>query len=270
MSRGTPAGPAGSGLIPPIAGGNQSPPNGGAPPPPDDNDQHDSLDEDLIDSPPPPDDDDDDDDHDDDGDGSDRESPEEMEERITRAVEERLQKRFDRAISKTRRRLEEQYRSADDSGDDDDDDDDGGEHPPPRTRRRSDRSSRRSDVTSIRMLARDRLSDEMERSGSAERTAVKKVIDTVIPYVDWRSVDQDDVIDELVESLSGTASDLIRIGSERKVRQLRTMGALPPASSQPGGAQRGGQRDTAAQMQRGKSLAEQRYPDGKRRLGGRR
>jgi hypothetical protein len=193
-----------------------------------------------------------------------------MEERITRAVEERLQKRFDRSVSKIRRRLQEQYRDADDPDDDDESGDDDEEHPPPRSRRPARSSGRRSDVTSIRMLARDRLADEMERSGSAERAAVKKVLDTVVPYVDWRSVDQDDVIDELVEKLSGTAKDLVRIGSERKVRQLRTMGALPPASSQPGGATRGGTRDAASQMNRGKALAEQRYPDGRRRLGGRR
>lgn len=268
MPSGTSAGPAGSGLIPPNPSGVPPVRNGIEAPPPDpDDDDRDILDEDAIDAPPPPDD-DEDEDHEDDG-GSD-ESAEEMEERITRAVEERLQKRFDRSVSKIRHRLQEQYRETDDPDDDDEHDDDDGDNPPPRPRRQVHRSGRRSDVTSIRMLARDRLTDEMERSGSAERAAIKKVLDTVVPYVDWRSVDQDEVIDELVEQLSGTAKDLVRIGSERKVRQLRTMGALPPASSQPGGAARGGTRDTASQMNRGKALAERRYPEGKRHLGGRR
>jgi len=270
---GASAGPAGSGLLPPQSRSTIAPIGG--PPDPDDEedtpleqddtaDQNDQIDDDLIDSDPPPDDDDTDDAEEEDGQD---ESAEDMERRITASVEARMQKRFDRAISKIGRRLNDRYRDSDRSDDDDDDDDDRDETPPAPKRRRQRQSNHRSDVTTIRMLARDRITDEMEHSGTAERAAVKKVIDTVVPYVDWSAVDQDDVIDELVEQLSVTATGLIRLGSERKVRQLRNMGALPPASAQPGRNGTTSRKDPVSQMNRGKALAEKRYPGGTRHLG---
>lgn len=254
------SGPTGAGLIPPQAGGAPS-----DPPQDTDVDDHDDdlgpsgdendggEDVDLTGVPPV--DDADEDDDDDTVDGVDIAE-------IERRVEERLQRRFDRAISKATRRLQSQQRQPDPADDDDHDDDDDDTPPPRQERRQPSRrreSQRRSDSIALRSLARDRLEDEMSTSGRSAQIAVKRALDSIIPHL--REEDADDVIDDVVAALAGTAGDLIKIGSDRKVRQLQGLGMLPTTPTQQNGGSSGRRKtDPATAMRRGAAIAAERHP----------
>lgn len=253
------AGPTGAGLIPPESGGSHAEGEGTEIDiddvvDVDDGDQGDPAEVD-IDAVPPPEDVHDDDEDDDDDD------PQDIAE-IERRVEARLQKRFDRAITKVTRRLESQYQQPDPVDDVDDEDD---PPAPPQRRRQTPSTQRRSDAIALKSLARDRLNDEMASSGTAEKAAVKKVLDTVIPHLGLSGDDGEDVIDDLVTALAGTAGDLIKIGSDRKVRQLRTMGLIPESARQPAGGGSTRKVDAATSMRKGAAIARDRYPEGRRR-----
>jgi len=256
------AGPAGSGLIPPASGSRKDDDTDL------DRDQDESSEDEDIDGVPPVEDEDDGDDDldEDDGDGIDLD---EVERRIEQRLEQKFQRRFDKAVSKARRNLERQYESRQSTRDEDDDDDDDDEagSPPPRKRRQVQRRSRNVDVTSIRILARDMVSDQMTGTGSQERKVVKSVLDAVLPMVDWSLADEEDFVADLVERLSTASVELVKTGSDRKVAQLRRMGALPERKGQPSGQASSGGRGTLEKaMRKGAAAAQERFPDGKRRL----
>lgn len=263
------SGPAGTGLIPPGVRGA------------DPEEEVDDLDEDLdepeddIDSVPPVDDDDRDEDDDDvdDNDGGDPQSVDAQVERILNArlsqMEAAWQKRFDRAVSRQRKKLERQYasRSTGAANDDDDEDDEEPETPPrPKKRRPAQRQDRAVDVTSIRLLARDQIADELADAGKAERARVKRLVDTILPAVDWNEVDPEDFVPELISELRETTQELVKAGSDRKVAQLRRMGRLPDRQGQPPAGGRSGKKEAESAMEKGASIASRRFPDGKRRL----
>lgn len=264
------SGPAGTGLIPPGVRGTD--PEEEIDDLDDDQDEHD----DDIDSVPPVGDDDRDEDDDEvDDDGGDPQSVDEQVERIVNArlasMEAEWQKRFDRAVSKQRKKLERQYvtRSAGVTNDDDDEDDDEPESPPrPKKRRPAQRQDRSVDVTSIRLLARDQIADELADAGKAERARVKKLIDTILPAVDWNEVDPDEFVPELISELRDATEELVKAGSDRKVAQLRRMGRLPQRQGQPPAGGGSGKGKAESAMEKGASVASRRFPGGKRRLYG--
>jgi hypothetical protein len=194
---------------------------------------------------------------------------------FARLIEERVQKRFDKAISKALRRMGGgRVGGADDPDDGDPEDDDPPGQPagaPPAQRRRPARRST-IDTTSVRVLARDAIEDHLERAGRNEQRAVKAIVDRIAPHIDWESVDDPgEFVEDLVKSLASQAQDLVKTGSDRKVAQLRQMGALPAAAGQPAGGpapiQGGG--TAASQVAKGASRARIRWPEGKRSLHGR-
>jgi len=264
------SGPAGTGLIPPGVRGT------------DPEEEVDDLDDDQedpdddIDSVPPvhEEDRDEDDDDADDDDGGDPEAVDAQVERIVTArlaqLEQTMQRRFDRAVSRQRKTLERQYAAqAAGAADDDDDEDDDEPDPPPRSKKRrpAQRQGRSADVTSIRLLARDQIADELADAGKAERARVKRLIDTILPAVDWNEVDPDEFVPVLISELRETTQELVKAGSDRKVAQLRRMGHLPNRQGQPSsGGARSGKNDAESAMEKGASVAARRFPKGKRRL----
>jgi len=245
------AGPTGAGLIPPTAGGPQDPPADPEvdvqPPAPDPEDRSDD-DVDLTGLPPV------DDAEDPDGEDPEDDDPEVDIEEIERRVEERLQRRFDKAITKITRRLESQYRQPDPDPDEE-------EEEPPAPRQRQRPAPRRSgDSIALRTLARDRLADEMATSGRSAQIAAKKALDAIVPHL--REEDADEVIDDVVAALAGSAGDLIKIGSDRKVRQLQGLGLIPQTTTQQnGGGVTGRKRpDPATAMRKGAQIAASRHP----------
>lgn len=263
------AGPAGSGLLPPGVGGNtdegdeeRDENEGGAP-------GDDELDLDGV----PPvvrgedDDDEDGDDNDDEGDeGEGQDSLADVEARL----EAKFQKKFDRAISKAVRNLERKNgaRRPADSDEEEDGNDGPAGAPAGRSSRGGDRGGSSPNVTSIRLFARDVISDEMDGSGKQERIAVKKVIDQIVPLVNWDLVeDETEFVEELVGNLKGVASDLVKTGSDRKVAQLRKAGVLQQRPGQPGSAPQSGNRgQVARKLEQGAAAAGRRFPGGSRSL----
>lgn len=266
------SGPSGTGLIPPGARepGPEDDPQG----------QDEELDDagaDDIDGMPPADETGEDGDGDagidDDGDAPDDDDVETRIERIVQArlaqVEADFQRRFDRAVSKQRKKLERRAapRSAGAADDDDGDDDDRDDTGPAGKRRRPQVHDRGADVTSIRLLARDQIADELADAGKAERLAVKRVVDLVLPAVDWSEVDQEEFVADLVSGLKEEVTALVKEGSDRKLAQLRRMGRLPARQGQPpSGGGSGRRNESESAMDKGASVAARRFPGGKRRL----
>jgi hypothetical protein len=217
------------------------------------NDTDDTTDDD-IDAPPPPDDTDGDDENDDDQD----DGGEDLEARFN-AFEERMQKRFDRAITKA---VQNAQRSAPQlKGQDDNDGDDDQKQRP---------AGRSSVPTStVRLLIRDRLSEELEGTGQAERRATRAILDAVVPHVQWDEDDAEDKVDELAKTVAEQAKLLVNAGSERKVKQLRGMGLLPERKGQPAASSgKTTQGDVNTSMKKGQDKAKLRWPEGRRaRLG---
>lgn len=255
------SGPTGSGLIPPVTGS-------GDPGTDDDqNDTDDVVDEDIDGLPPL--DEGDEEDADGDEDDESQEDLADLENRVAARLEQQFQARFDRAVSKMRRNLERQLgnRSTRESAELDEDDDEDEGNPPPRKRRRPQGQPKSVDVTSIRLLARDMVSDRMAQNSSVERAAVKSVLDAVLPAVNWSQVDEDDFVSDLVETLAKASGDLVRSGSDRKVAQLRRMGIVSERKGQPsGGGSRQASTSFAKAMKKGADAAEARFPNGERRL----
>jgi len=222
-------------------------------------------DEDDLDDAPPVDEDDEEDDQDENEDEEDDDDAVDLNEFEARILDQ-VQRRFDRAVSRISRNLQSANTDADDDDEDDDDEDD---EPKGKSKKRRQRTARRQvDPSAIRLLARDRIADEMEKAGSAERKAVKAIVDKVVPHIDWESVgDQDEFVEDLVQTLKGTADNLVRTGSDRKVNQLRRLGKIPPKSTQPGSKGNSGSGKTPTQqMKKGAAVAKARWPEGKRRL----
>lgn len=250
------AGPTGGGLLPPSVDRQ-------------DDEERDDLpegveDEELeIDGVPPVEDEDDDDD-DPDGDreparGGRGTDLDELERRLT----QQFQRKFDAAVSKAARNIERRYQDRQPPVEE--------REPEERRPRESVRSSDRSDVTTIRLLARDLIAEEMEGQGRQEKTAARQVIDGILPYVDWSQVDdQDEFVEGLVTRLKGVTSELVKAGSDRKVAQLRKAGVLQERQGQPGaGSGQPRRSQTADQLRKGADIASRRFPQGTRRLGGR-
>jgi len=269
------AGPAGSGLIPPsVAPRKEEPP---APPtdetPPADQppapeqpevEQPVDVDPELIDGVPPV-----DDGHDDDGGGDDDGEGFIDPEEFAREIEDRIQRRFDKAITKLTRKLESQP-SRDHDDPDGDDGDDGDGNPAPRRSIR--RRSPQVDTSSMRILARDTVEDLLASAGRQEKAATKQILDRVIPAIDWSRVDDDvEFVEELVKTIADRSTELVKAGSDRKVAQLRRAGLIPqtPNGQPAGGPSGAGTRGTPSKMQAGASRAAARWPSGKRRLGAR-
>jgi hypothetical protein len=169
-----------------------------------------------------------------------------------REIIDEVQRRFDRAVSRLTRTPPAAPAA-------------GGTEPPPGQAPRGEQSH--VDTTAIRLLARDRLADLMDGSGPPERRTVKELLDRVLPVVDWTRIDdQDEYITDLATAMSAAADSLVKVGSDRKVAQLRTGGLLPPATGQPGPGPGG--TSPAQAMSKGVAAAKRRFPDGRRRLRG--
>ncbi len=226
--------------------------------------------DDDIDGPPPVGEaDDDDEDEDDDEDDGQFDA-----ERFRTQMLDEVQRRFDRAVSKAVRNLESRLGVEEPPAGSDDDDDDDDEAPPPPSggdRRKKRRAASGVDVRTIRVLARDRIQDEMEKFGSTERKAAKAIVDQILPHVDWSSTDDDEFVGQLVSLVAEQSQALVKAGSDRKIAQLRKMGHLPQRDAQPGGqpgAAGPGANHPETVMSKGARRAKQRWPEGKRRLGG--
>jgi len=250
------AGPAGTGLIPP----------GAEPPQPEVDDPDDLEQVDLLDEEPPP---AVPEDLDIDGDPPvgeiEEETPEDEEpdgpidlEVFAQQIEERMQRRFDKAISKIQRRRAEREEPDDEEEPED-------EEPPAARSRRPVR--RNVDTTAVRVMVRDAIDDRIDANRREERRAVKTVLDRIVPVVDWDEVDDPgDFVDELVEALSSTATGLVRVGSDRKVAQLRHSGMLPKRSPQPEGTPQPSRTLVGTQVAKGAARAQRKWPSGTRRL----
>jgi len=262
------AGPAGAGLLPPGLGGNaddeleeRDGTEGGDP-------ADDELD---LEGVPPVDEGEDDEDEDgSDGEGDDENRRESLEE-IERRLEATFQKKFDRAISKAVRNLERKNGTRHVIENEEEEEDSHGPDPVDSARRparRSDRGGSSSSVTSIRLLARDVISDEMDDAGKQERIAVKKVVDQIVPLVNWDLVDDEsEFVEELVGSLKSVASDLVKTGSDRKVAQLKKAGVLQQRPGQPGSVPNtGAKTQVARKLEQGAAAAGRRFPQGSRSL----
>lgn len=207
-------------------------------------------------------------DSDDDQDGqSDESDIEQRLQQFENDLMDKVQRRFDKAISKALKNVSTDSQSGK-SGDDEDDDDDS---EPPSRERRTSQSERKPDTRSMKVLARDLVADEMESAGSTERKAVKELVDELIPLVDWNSVeDEEETLSNMVSRLSQRSEELIRTGSDRKVSQLRKGGYLPDRGNggQPAGSPTGSSTASPAlsQMQRGEQTAQSRWPEGKRSI----
>lgn len=261
------AGPAGSGLLPPGVGDNtddeleeRGEPGGG------------SADDDLEGVPPVVGEEDDDTevDEDDEEGGDEGESRESLDE-IERRLEEKFQRKFDRAVSKMSRNLERKNGARRQPDLEDEEEEPRGQRPVDSARRSArggDRGGNSSSVTSIRLLARDVISDEMDDSGKQERIAVKKVVDQIVPLVNWELVDDEsEFVEELVGNLKAVASDLVKTGSDRKVAQLKKAGVLQQRPGQPGSASPQGSRgQVAKKLEQGAAAAGRRFPQGSRSL----
>lgn len=247
------AGPVGSGLIPPAVSKI-------------DDDEEELGVEDQGD-----DDDLEDDDLDPDGGQGDGDEGEDRFAEALRKAEENMQRRFDRAVTKIQKRLEERYAGAGSAADDDEEDDGEEEEAPPKGRAPQRQVSRRrqgSDVTTIRLMARETVADEMDGAGREERKSVKSVLDAVLPLIDWSRVeDEAEVVEELVGKLKGVTEDLVKTGADRKVAQLRRSGRLPQRPGQPGSVQGSSGTGLGQKMQKGAAVAAERFPNGQRRLG---
>lgn len=262
------AGPNGSGLLPPGVGE----PSDEETEERDENEGASGGGEELdLEGVPPVERDEDDEEEDGEDEEDDDESRRDSLEEIERRLEEKFQKKFDRAVSKAVRNLERKNgaRKSPRVEEEEEDTDDNRSVRP--ARHSAGGSGSRSDspnVTSIRLLARDVISDEMEESGKQERMAVKKVVDQIVPLVNWELVDDEsEFVETLVDNLKGVASDLVKTGSDRKVAQLKKAGVLQQRPGQPGSAPQSGNRgQVAKKLEQGAAAAGRRFPQGSRSL----
>jgi hypothetical protein len=192
------------------------------------------------------------------------------------ALEDRVQKRFDRAVSRITRRLEDRLQDDDDDDDDEEDDEeqDDEEKKPRRAKRRQPQRrpvpvDRRS-VTLVRSLARDTINDEMDRSGAQERKAVKAIVDHVLQVVDLKQVDDEqEFVEDLVTKVRDQVTGMVKVGSDRKVAHLRQMGLLAQRQGQPATRRQADNGSPTTAMAKGARRAQARWPGGTRSLSGR-
>ena len=193
------------------------------------------------------------------------------------ALEDRMQRRFDRAVSRVTRRLEDRLQDDDDDTDDDDDEDE--EEDDDKKKRRQPRRQQqrrpapvdRRSVTLVRSLARDTINDEMDRSGTQERKAVKAIVDHVLQVVDLQQVDDEqEFVEDLVTKVRDQVTGMVKVGSDRKVAHLRQMGLLAKREGQPPTRRPADNGSATTAMAKGARRAQNRWPGGTRSLSGRR
>lgn len=186
-------------------------------------------------------------------------------EAFRQSILDEMQTRFDRSISKVVRRMQKGQTPSPTGGGGSGDDPDDGDSPPPAPRP----GARQVDTKSIRTYARSVLNDAMEGQGRVEKQAIRDILDGVVATTNWASVDdEEEYVEELVERLTTTTQALIKIGSDRKVAQLRASGRLPQLATQPGQAQTGAAHSAQTGMAKGAATAKQRWPGGRRRMTG--